>query len=327
MMRRKRYEIVLEAMSPIAHHAGTTGNHSYLMTTRVRTDRGWEEVPIITADTMRHKLREASSLALLDAAGIGEGGLTESALRLLFNGGMIVGGDGDAVKLDAFRELVALVPALGLFGGCAQNRIVPGRLIVDDALLICEETERYVSPWQAATAKAAGDLDTYSAHVEEAQRVRMDASLNPAMCKLLTSGEQVRLLGKRGASETASETGDAVAKEREKSGMLPRTFERIARGSLFAWSVEAIVQNELDEDVFNVSVLAFLARAVVGGKSGTGHGQLRVLAANEVRMATPAREHEAMDTKALGMKVGEVFRKHVAENRERVVEFLSTVAA
>lgn len=327
MMKRKRYELVLEAVSPIAHHAGTTGNHSYLMTTRVRTERGWEDVPIITADTMRHKLREASSLALLDAAGMGEGSLSESALRLLFNGGMIVGGDGGAVKLDAFRELVTLVPALGLFGGCAQNRIVPGRLTVDDALLICTETERYVSPWQAKAAKKTGRLDTYSAHVEEAQRVRMDASLNPAMRNLLNGPERARLLEKLGASEAASASGDATEKEKEKSGMLPRTFERVARGSLFAWSVEAIVQNDLDEDVFNVSVLAFLARAVVGGKGGTGHGQLKVLAANEVRMASPSREHETLDTRALGLKVGELFRKHVNENRERVVEFLSSVSA
>jgi hypothetical protein len=327
MMRRIRYELVLEAKSPIAHHSGSIGNHATIMRRRVRTQNGWEEVPIITSDTLRHKLREASSLALLDAAGMTDSALTESSLRLLFNGGMVTGSDGGAVKLDAYRELVELVPSLGLFGGCAQNRIVPGRLTVEDAVLICEETRRWLSPWQVSTAEAIASLDTYSAHVEEAQRVRMDAMLNPAMRKLLTTDAQVEVTKRLTTGEAASAKGDAVERESSKSAMLPRTFERIAVGSLFGWAVEAIVQSELDEDVFNVAVLAFLSRAVVGGKSGTGHGQLTVVAANEVKLATPSREHEAFDTKALGLKVGQAFKAHVEARKDRIKEFLREVIA
>jgi len=328
LYRRIRYEFVLECFTPVAHAAGTTGNHSYLMTTKVRGPNGWEDCPIVSADTMRHKLREASSMALLDAAGmLGAGSLTEAALRLLFNGGMITGSDGGAVKLDAYRELVEIVPALGLFGGCAQNRIVPGRLNVDDALLICSETERYCQPWQIAEAKRVGALDTYSAHVEEAQRVRMDAMLIPAMRKLLTDGEQVRVVGRLTAGEKAAASGDAVEKEKEKSAMLPRTFERLARGSLLAWGVEAVVQSDLDEDVFNVAVCAFLNHAVVGGKSGTGHGQLRVVAANKIAMAAPSREHESIDALALGVKCGDLFRRHVEERKDRIKSFFADVAA
>lgn len=327
VIRRIRYELVLQADSPIAHHSSTLGNHSFLMTRKVKTKRGFEEIPIVTADAMRNRLRYASSLALLDAAGMTEGSLSEAALRLLFNGGTVDGGSGGAVKLDAYRELVELVPALGLFGGCASNRIVPGRLFVEDAMLICSETERYLSPWMTTAAKEQGPLDTYSAHVEQAQRVRMDTTLNPAMRKLLTTDEQVSVAKRLTASESASTSNDAVEKTNTKSAMLPRTFECIAMGSLLGWAVEAVVQNELDEDVFNVAVLAFLARAVVGGKSGTGHGKLRVVAANNVLMRTPAREHEAMDTAALGMKVGSLFKTHVEARRDRIREFLATCSA
>lgn len=327
MMRRKRWELVLEAETPIAHHSGTIGNHATAMTRKVRTARGWEEIPIVSADTMRHKLREASSLALLDAAGITDGVLSESALRLLFNGGAITGGSGGGVKLDAYRELVELVPSLGLMGGCAQNRIIPGRMTVEDAILICEETAHYVSSWQLATATTAFPLDTYSAHVEHVQRVRMDAALSPAHRKLLTTDEQVRVAGRLTDGEAASEAGDAVEKDATKSAMLPRTFERVASGSMFAWSVEAIIQSDLDEDVFNVTVLSFLARAVVGGKSGTGHGRLRVVAANEVKMASPKREHEALDTGALAVRVGELFRSHVEARKERIASLFREVIA
>lgn len=326
-IERKRYELVLECATPVAHHAGNVGNHAHLMTSRFKTKDGWEDVPIVTADTMRHKLREASSWALLDAAGLHESCLTEAALRLLFNGGMVTGSDGGAVKLDAFRELVELVPSLGLFGGCAQNRIVPGRLTVEDAILICEETERFLSPWQAKVARELGNLDTFSAHVEDAQRVRMDATLDPVKRNLLTTGEHVKSVARLASSEAASEGKKAIEKAESKSAMLPRTFERIARGSLLAWAVEAVVQNELDTDFFHVSLLSFLSRAVVGGKSGTGHGQLRVVAVNEIKMLTASREHELVDTKALGLQVGKLFLNHVQERKDRVAEFLSKVAA
>lgn len=327
MRRRKRYELVLEAASPICHAEGTIGNHSMLMRRKVRTPRGFEEVPIITADTLRHKLREASSFALLDAAGMTNGSLTESALRLLFNGGMVTGSDGGTVKLDAYRELVTLIPSLGLFGGCAQNRIVPGRLTVEDALLICTDTERYLSAWQLDCAKKLGVVDTHSAYVENVQRVRMDAMLNPDMRKLLTEGEQVRVVQQLTAGERASAAGDDVEKQANKSKMLPRTFECVSRGSLFAWAVEAIVSDDLEEDVFNVAVLAFLARAVVGGKQGTGHGKLSVVAANEVQMRSPSREHEAIDTTALGLKVGQLFRQHVEAHKKQVQSFFATCSA
>lgn len=327
MMRRIRYEFVLEAVSPIAHHEGSVGNHATLMRRKVRTKRGFEDVPCITADTMRHKLREASSFALLDAAGLSDESLTEAALRLLFNGGMVHGSDGGSIKFDAYRELVEIVPSLGLFGGCAQNRIIPGRLIVEDALLICSETERALSPWQVTTAKTFFPLESSYAHVEDVQRVRMDSMLNPTMRKLLTAEAQTEVAKRLTAGEKASEDGDAITKQNTKSAMLPRTFECVAQGSLFGWAVEAIVQSELDEDVFNVTVMSFLSRAVVGGKSGTGHGKLRALAANNVAIASPSREHEAMDTTALALRVGGLFRSHVEARKDRVKEFFASCHA
>jgi len=58
------------------------------------------KVQIVTGDTMRHGLREASSYMLLEAAGLLDQKLTEEALRLLFSGGMVTGSSGSGVKLD-----------------------------------------------------------------------------------------------------------------------------------------------------------------------------------------------------------------------------------
>lgn len=325
-MQRKRYEFVLEAAQPIAHHAETIGNEAMIMRRKIRQPGGWASVPVITADTMRHGMREAAAYALLDAAGmLREPQLSEAALRLLFAGGMVSGkGDGGAVRLDDYRVMCELVPPLGLFGGCAQNRVIPGRLIVEDATLICTETERFVPAW---AAKRAGELDTCRAHVEEEQRVRMDPSLVPQKRLLLTGDEQVAIAKRLTASEAASADGDAIEKDKAKSTMLPRRFERVAQGSLFYWACSATCYSDLDVDTFNVSVAAFLRHATVGGKRATGHGWLKPIDARNVNLARPAEALDSLDANALAPKLGDMFRTHVAERADRIREFLSTVDA
>lgn len=332
MLETKRYEFVLEAASPIAHHEGTIGNHATIMRRKTRQpDGSWAHVPCITADTMRHKLREASSLAILDAAGLlSAGTLSEAALRLLFAGGMITGSAGGAVKLDTYRELCDMIPPLALFGGCAENRCIPGRMNVDDAVLICSESEHqlpaYVHDW---IRNHGGDVDTARAHVEEAQRVRMDPSLNPAKRALLTTGEQVAINTRLQLSERASAEEDHAAKTEAKSTMLPRTFERVASGSLFFWSLQCTLLSDLDLDTFNAAVLGFLGRAVVGGKQGTGHGQLKVRWAWQHTLTRHRETPDTFETGALAPKVGELLRAHMRDSRriERLQTFLAGVNA
>jgi hypothetical protein len=327
-MQHKRYECVLECAEPVAHHEETIGNEAILMRRKVRHNGGWAHVPIVTGDTMRHGMREAAAYALLDAAGIlqQDGGpkLSEAALRLLFAGGMVTGKDGaGAVKLNQYRELCELVPSMALFGGCAENRVIPGRLIVSDATLICEESARYVPEW---TLELAGQLDSCRSHVEEQQRVRMDPTLQPQKRALLLESAQVEANRRLEASETSSATKDAVNKAKEKSTMMPRRFERIAQGSLLSWSVEADVYNDLELDTFLLTLCAFLGRARVGGKRGTGHGLLKVVAGRDVEFVTTA-QHESVDVTALAGRVGELFKAHVAERKERIESFLNGVNA
>lgn len=325
-LERKRYEMLLEARQPIAHHAETIGNDAILMRRKVRYRDGWADVPIVTGDTMRHGMREAAAYALLDAAGLLESPrLSEAALRLLFAGGMVTGkGEAAVCKLDQYREMCELIPSMALFGGCADNRVIPGRLTVEDATLVCEETERFVSPWIVAHA---GSLDTCRAHVEECQRVRMDPVLSPSNRRLLSSDHEVEVIKKLAASEQAHAEADAVGTDRAKSTMMPRRFERIAQGSLFAWAVEAICYDELDVDTFQVAVAAFLTDARVGGKRGTGHGLLAPVAANEVRLQRPSEDLQPLDTTALRQAVGKLFFAHVSERRDRIADFLSSVNA
>jgi hypothetical protein len=323
----RKYEFLLEAVTPIAHHAETHGNMALAFRRKIRQhDGSWAHVPYITGDAMRHQLRESIAYAFLDAAGLlDEGQLTEAALRLLFAGGMVTGrGDASSIKLDQYREMIELIPALGLLGGCASNRVIEGRLTVDDALLVCHESARLLPEW---VLREAYVLDTCRAHVTLEQRVRMDPTLSPTKRKLLSAADQVSVQTRLLASEAAHDANDPVERDDTKSSMLPRSYETIAQGSLFSWGVQAWTTSDLEYDTFCSMVGAFLSNARVGGKRATGHGSLRAIKAFGVIVNRPSERMDALDTTALAGKIGSAFRAHVAERKERIVKFLREVDA
>lgn len=333
MMENKRYEFVIEANQPIAHHAETIGNQAIVMREDIRQKGGgFAAVPIVTGDTMRHGLREAAAYAFLDAAGMLESpSLSEAALRLLFAGGMVTGkGDAGTISLDVYREMTELIPSLKLLGGCTSSRVVPGQLIVDPALLICAETEHVIaksSPWVLEWMKANGEgLESCRAHIAEETRVRMDPTLVPEKRLLMSGDAQVGVNARLTSGETAHDAADPLAKEQAKSSMLPRTAEVVKRGSLFWWSFEARVYSPLEVDTLHVMASAFLANMRVGGKRATGHGGMVPVAWRGVTMPELSRPSEAM-TAGFGPKVGDVFRDHVASRRDRIRTLLATVDA
>lgn len=326
-METRRYEVILEAVTPIAHHSETMGNHAVIARKKVRQpDGSFANVPYVSGDTMRHGMREASAYAFLDAAGLlGDANLTESTLRLLFAGGAMTGrGDGSTINLDEYRQLCELVPPLALMGGCVSNRVIPGRMFVEEATLICSETESRLPEW---TKASVGRVSSQREHVEEVQRVRMDPTLDPGKRKLLSDVAQESINRRLESSEKAHADDDGIERANAKSTMLPRTFERLVQGSLFIWSVTAHTYSDLDVDTLHVALGVFLARPFAGGKRGTGHGELRVVAARDVAIARPAEQSSPLDIAALSGRVGSLFRAHVSERRERIRSFLSQVEA
>ena len=325
-MEQVRLEFILQAQSPIAHHSETFGNTQVLMRERVRQPDGtWASVPIITGDTMRHGLRECASYALLDCAGLLGENLSEAALVLLFSGGVIAGSGGSSVRLDSYREMVDLVPPLALLGGCAENRSIPGRMIVDPARLICSETEHLTPRWAIEWAERDGLIASCRAHVEEEQRVRMDPRLDPGKRALLTSGAQRDIQDRLLASEAASLKGDAVAAEEMKSSMMPRRYEVVSAGSLFYWQVTATCYSDLDRDSLMVMVATFLRDARVGGKKATGHGSIKAVAARNVDLAPFSERSGTLELSTA--VIGGTFRAHVAERSEKLRTWLKQVVA
>ena len=333
MPEMRRFEFVLEAEQPIAHLEESVGNVGVFMRRKVRLpDGSFARVPVVTADTMRHGLREAAAYAYLDAAGLlDDPQLSEGALRLLFSGGVLSGPQGSTVNLAEYWELCDLFPPLSLLGGCAGNRIVPGKLYVDDALLVCRENAhllpRWVFDWlEGAQGKA--DLESARAHLEEVQRVRMDPILDSSKRRLLRGADAARAELRLLAAEAAAAEDDARAELANKSLTMPHRFERVVAGSLFWWRVEAVCHSPLDVDTFHVMCAAFLSNARVGGKRGQGCGKLRAVAGRNVEVLRPAERVRALESAdQLAPKVGELFRAHVRERADKIREWLAKVEA
>lgn len=337
-MQQRRYEFILEARQPISHAQENLGNTSVIMRQKVRKrDGSWCQVPIVTGDTMRHGLREAATYCLLECADMLGENLSESALRLLFAGGMITS-SGPTVDLEEYRRMVDLIPSLKLLGGCAGNRVIPGQLTVDPAILICQETQHLLPPWVLewtagpttgghAGAIAPAALSSCRAHVEEVQRVRMDPCLDPGKRSLMLPAERARVEQRMLGSEAASKSEDHTAADATKSTMMPFRYERVAQGSLFYWGVQATCYNELDLDTLLVMVGAFLRNARVGGKRGTGHGWLWPVAAQDVQLANFSERMESLVLAEWTKSIGHMFREHVQARADKLREFLGVVAA
>lgn len=332
-METIRYEFILEAIEPIAHHSETIGNEAIVMRESVRLKDGtFIDVPIITGDTMRHGLREVGAYAYLDAAGkLDNPQLSESALRLLFNGGMMTGkGTARAIDLDLYRRMSVLLPLLPLLGGCSDNRIVPGNVEVSRALAICDEMLPKLalqSPWLADALIALGEtVGPAATHVDEEQRVRMDPTLVPAKRLLMSDDAQVHTNRRLGVSEKAHAENDAIDAQASKSSMMPRRFEVVKTGTLFHWSVTARVYSPLERDTFNLMVGLFLSNCRVGGKRGTGHGSIRARHSVNVNMRPFAPETNAL-VPLDGVSVGKIFREHVKANASEIESLLKTVVA
>lgn len=329
-MKQIRLEFILEARTPICHLEGSFGNVGVIMRQKVRQPNGrWSKVPIVTGDTMRHQLREAGTFAVLDSTGMGEECLTEAALRLLFAGGMVTGSSGPTVKLDEFRDIEQIFPPLGLLGGCVANRIIPGKLKVSTAMLICAETSHQLPDWvrEYVETNAAGHYEGARSHVEEVQRVRMDPALNPSKRLLLAPGEREAAEQKLLSSEAAGESGDAMAVEKTKCTMMPFSYETVCQGSLFYWRVTADLSSDLEEDTLMVMVGAFLRNGRVGGKQGTGHGEIYPIAAKNVTLANFSERMDTLDMVAPDQRVGNLFRAHMADQGDKLKDFLAGVVA
>ena len=323
--RRVRHRLILRAMTPIAHHETSRGNVSIVMTEMVRQPDGrYAKVAKITGDSLRHGLRKHGAMLFLQAAGLlDEPSLSAAALRLLFAGGSISGPSGATVPLAEYRRLVELVPTMALLGGCADNRMIPGNMQVEPAILLCDEARPLLTAWTTQWLDEQHYVLGAAWHaITLEQRVRMDPTL-AGETKALLEPRQLELIDAQLDARAVAQTHDEI--KDSKCSMMPRQFEVVAAGSHFQWGLSSNVYSDLEADTLNLMLAAYLSDMQVGGKAGTGHGQLEAVAGSEYQVYRP------IDRAGLALphlpNVGAMFREHVASNAVEIKDLLARVVA
>lgn len=165
-------EAVVTATSPISHN-GFERNGNITNVRRipyVQPDGNVEEVPIISGNSLRGKIRDMSVLAMLERLGYGINkktgevkGLNTHAFDFLFSGGSLESGGAKGLDLDYFRQIKELIPIMGLLGGAAGNAVLSGKMNINPLIPICGETLDAIQNEQnkLLIAKAGSYYDLY----------------------------------------------------------------------------------------------------------------------------------------------------------------------
>lgn len=136
-----RIPLTFEAVEPISHGAGTSGNTQRLRTTDVVLPDGRvAAVPYVSGNSVRHGLRAALAWHLVRTLDVAEGSLSKRVVDLVWSGGALTT-TGNQADLAMNRRVHTLLPGLGLLGYSAQSDIVAGTLWVDNVHLVCQENQ------------------------------------------------------------------------------------------------------------------------------------------------------------------------------------------
>lgn len=287
-MQTIEYQFLLKAKTEVAQLRGTEGNAGILNRMPIELDDGdVSEVPFISGTAMRHQMREAIAVTILDACGLlGQVFDRPDPVRLLLSGGSNTG-KGNTLKLDEMRALQSLVPSVRLFGGSTKNGIQFGHIEVGPAVLVCEERLGDLEPWQREALEGR-DIKPAESYVSQATNYPRDAVDSIVGQSLLTDAAKTAELNRKTAREKATDDEDDFAAEDAKSAARIYSSEHIKRGSLFTWDVVGHVDTELDRATLEATLAAFLRKPVVGKSRGVGWGRLGVYAARNFDHLRPS---------------------------------------
>lgn len=251
-MRTLILEGIVLAKTQIAHNGGEiNGNIAMFRTMKVVQPSGKTiEVPVVSGNSVRGKLRDVAAKEMLDLLGEENAPLRVriEVFQLLFSGGALTSGN-NADDVDQYRQMRENLIHVSLFGGAWGNAILPGKMKVNPLIPIAKETAHIVPP-QFHGEQALPSVFTYlQMDMYTRKENSKDAEFEPYLEK--------------------PEDGD-----RGRTSQMLYYLQSISAGTPFYWKVvlEDVTPEEFD---FFISVLRRFERIpVVGGKSAVGFGQI-----------------------------------------------------
>lgn len=251
-----------EAVSPITHMKGVSGNEALVMREPVVTGHGIAWVPTLSGNALRHRLiREPGARWLIDRWGL-RGALTLPQLNYLFHGGNLTEGGGRE-STRQIADMQRLFPLTRLLGGSLPSQILSGSLLVWRGALVCEENRGALASalpegWEVPAAA----LRPAEAFVSPYQYTRGDAAKTTADLLPTANGNGVD----RGANHDGS------------SNLMIFGGQSVTRGACFlhGFTLQHVGPLELGALLWSLRLWQ-QSGGTVGGQGARGHGRLQTL--------------------------------------------------
>lgn len=260
IMNLETYRITClsEAITPISHMMGVSGNEALINREPVLHKGNTVYLPTISGNALRHKMiREYGMNYLISVLGLA-GKLNLSQLNFMFTGGSL---EESSVtdNLKRIADMQYLFPLFRVLGGSLKNQILTGSLMVDKALLICEEHREIIEKMKPDNLELPTDrLLGAESFIGQYQYTRGEASKKKNIDLFLAMEE--------------------LNKDREgdKSNLMIYNGQTIIKGSLFFHEIilPNVSYNELGAVLFSMSNWQEHG-GIIGGKSSIGHGKLK----------------------------------------------------
>lgn len=305
-MNTKILEGTITALSSIAHN----GSERNGITTQLRRekfvqpDMTVEKVPVISGNAVRGILRDIGMLYMCKKLGYGvnEGtgevkGLSLQALYFLFSGGSLTKGS-KVLSVDYFRKVKKTIPLIGLFGGAAGNQIMPGKMKIGKLIPICQET-RHLIPERFRPERCESIWE----YCQTEFYTRRDDNKNDAVRKMLAPVEQKEVI------ETKKESTPQ---------QMMYEVETLCAGTQFYWKVVLEDVTDIEMDAFLTTLAVFSKSPYLGGRSGTGNGEVALKVENWLEIDSRMRG----TGKKVDLRMGQKYENHLNNNKDEIVQFL-----
>lgn len=275
-MRTVMWQGRITPLQSISHNGGqSSGVTSDLRREKfVQLDATSTDVPVISGNAIRGILRDRGMLHMLRTLGYGVNeeagavqGLSLAAFYFLFSGGALTSTGSRGIDIDEARKWQSLVPLVSVFGGAKGNSILPGKIKIGKGIPICSETAHLLPESVSANLT----LQSVWEYLQTEMYTRTDDAKNDRYRSLLTADVQKLLDDEQRAAQRdplkpVEETG-------QKQQM--RYFvETIAAGTPIFWQVCLDDVTDLEFEAFVTTMVEFGRMPYIGGKSGTGLGQI-----------------------------------------------------
>lgn len=282
-----------EALSPITHMIGVSGNESILNREKVLYENTVIDVPVLSGNALRHKMiREPGALYLIDRCGLRGKLSIDQANYMLTGGSLSESSTNDNIPLIA--EMQTVSPLFRLLGGSLKNQVVGGSLFVSRGLLVCRENADVIEK-QSKRNLPEGKLLSAQHFVSKYQYTRGDAERHKDASGLIEESKE---------------------EKKDKSNLMIYSGESLIPGTMFYHDITLYNVSPLEVGAALHSVSLWQnSGGIIGGSARIGHGQLQASLWSE----------GLEDWFGSDVVIGDIVKQyidHVESNKDQFVEWI-----